>query len=182
MMAQPDVMTPAYLQFQQELHASPERYGDKGDKWAPAVADLVTRFRASSVLDYGCGAGALVRALRPIIDRPVRLAEFDPAIPGKDAWPAPADLVTCCDVLEHVEPEYLSWTLGYLRQVATTAIFAVVSTRPAQRMLSDGRNAHLIIESAAWWMDTLKSAGFHIEPGPKSPHPKPSRELSVVLT
>lgn len=182
MIAPCEVMSEAYLDLQKELHARPEGYGDKGDKWAPAVADLARRFGARSVLDYGCGAGALARALSPLLGDGVHVAEFDPAVPGKDGWPAVADLVVCCDVLEHVESAYLSSTMTYLFTLSRMGIFAVVSTRPAQRTLADGRNAHLIIESDAWWLETFRAAGFFVSRGPLSPHPKPSRELSVVLT
>jgi len=176
------IISPSYLELQKELHARPEGYGDKGDKWAPAVADLVTRFGAKSVLDFGCGQGALARALCPVVDPSVRISEYDPAIAGKDEWPGSADVVVVTDVLEHVEPNWLFSTLRSLFHLARLATFAVVSTRPAQRILADGRNAHLIIESDEWWLDMFRSAGFVISPGPKSPHPKPARELSVVLT
>lgn len=176
------LVSDAYLELQRELHARPEGYGDKGDKWAPAVAALVSRFDAKSVLDYGCGAGALTRALAPLVDSDVRLSEYDPAIPGKDDRPDFCDLVVCSDVLEHVEPECLPFVLGHLRLLARHAVFAVVSTRPAERIMRDGRNAHLIIEPDEWWMNRFTLAGFCVEPGPKSPLPKPSRELSVILT
>lgn len=176
------IISPSYLELQKELHARPEGYGDKGDKWAPAVADLVTRFAAQSVLDFGCGRGTLAQALRPLVADSVRISEYDPSIPGKDEWPGSADLVVATDVLEHIEPDWLLSTLRSLSYLARRATFAVVSTRPAQKILADGRNAHLIIESDEWWWMTLASVGWFVEPGPKSPHPKPSRELSVVLS
>lgn len=176
------VISPAYLELQKEMHGRPEGYGDKGDRWAPAVADLVSRFGATSVLDYGCGAGALMRALRPLVGAAVRLSEYDPAITGKDEWPSPADLIVVTDVLEHVEPDRLSFALYCIHTLARRATFAVVSTRTASRTMADGRNAHLIVQPEEWWLESLEEAGFKVEPGPKSPHPKPSRELSVVLT
>lgn len=176
------LMTPSYRELQRELHARPEGYGDKGDKWAPAVAALVRRFGATSILDYGAGKGALVRALQPLVDNAVALFEYDPAMLGKDERPSAADLVTCCDVLEHVEPVCLPFVLGNIRRLALKAVFAVISTRTAERTLRDGRNAHLIVRPDEWWIAVLKDALFHVEPGPKSPLPKPSRELSVILT
>lgn len=175
-------MTPSYRELQRELHTRPDGYGDKGDKWAPAVAALVRRFGATSVLDYGCGRGALVRDLRSIVAGDIRLSEYDPAISGKDAAPDMADLVCVTDVLEHIEPLCLPAVLGHLRILARTAVFAVISTRSAERVLRDGRNAHLIIRPDAWWEAALTVAGFRVESGPKSPLAKPSRELSVVLT
>lgn len=176
-----DVISPRYRALQLELHARPEGYGDRGDRWAPAVAGLIARFQASSVLDYGCGQGALIAALGPMVDG-VRFAEYDPAVPGKDTWPDFADLVVVTDVLEHVEPTHLTGVLTHLKTLRRRAVFAVVSTREAARTLADGRNAHLIVQSAAWWLQTFIAAGFQTLPGPPSTHQKPVRELSVILT
>lgn len=172
----------AYLKTQIALHADPRGYGGKGDKWAPAVADLVRRYGAWSVLDYGCGEGALVRALRERVDPRVRLAEYDPAIAGKNDAPSFADLVVCTDVLEHIEPDRLGCVLEHLDVLARKAVFAVIATRASNKTLLDGRNAHLTIESSNWWYDRLEQHGFHVEHGPASPLKKPSREAVFLLT
>lgn len=182
-MIQPrDLISPDYLATQLALHADPRGYGGKGDKWAPAVWQLVSDLSATSVLDYGCGEGALVRALWQ--DKPawLSLREYDPAMPGKDDLPLFADLVVCTDVLEHVEAEKLDAVLQHLKLLARKATFVVIATRPSHKTLLDGRNAHLILESADWWQGRLAQAGFTVAPGPISPHRKPSRELSAVLT
>ncbi len=178
-----DVITKAYRALQAELHARPKGYGGKGDKWAPAVSDLVGRFQATSVLDYGCGQGALKKALQTLCDPRVHIREYDPAITGKSGWPPDfADLVVCTDVLEHAEPERLDAILAHLKILARKAVFAVIATRPSNKTMADGRNAHLIVEQAEWWIARLEAAGFTVEPGPASPLKKPSRELVVLLT
>jgi hypothetical protein len=182
MIAPRDVISLPYKALQVELHSRPNGYGGKGNKWAPSVSGLIDRFHATSVLDYGCGEGTLMRDLRPMCDARIRLAEYDPGVPSKDAMPGFADLVVCTDVLEHVEPDLLDGVLVHLRLLARKAIFAVIATRPSGKTMADGRNAHLIVEQAPWWTDRLMSAGFVVEPGPSSPLDKPSRELSVVLT
>jgi len=171
----------AYVDMQKELHARPRGYGGKGDKWAPAVAALVAEHGFTSVLDYGCGQGRLALALRSLTPSVVRIDEYDPAIPGKDGHPHFADLVVCTDVLEHVEPDRLSNVLAHLQTLARKAVFVVIATRPSNKTLPDGRNAHLIIEPDAWWYEAVVSAGFTVEPGPKSPLKKPSREWVAVL-
>lgn len=133
-----------YRQLNKDLHAGGS-YGQRGDRWAEAVQVLLDRYQPSTILDYGCGAGALGRAL----NRPI--GEYDPAIEGKDGPPAPADMVVCTDVLEHIEPECLDDVLDDLRSVTRKQLFAVISTRPAAKKLVDGRNAHLIIEPWPWW-------------------------------
>jgi hypothetical protein len=125
-------------------------YGRRGDKWAQRVTELIERFGPATALDYGCGQGALGRA----IDFPI--AEYDPAIPGKDCLPEPADLVICTDVIEHVEPELLLNVLDHLQLLTRHVLFAVVSTRAAKKELEDGRNAHLIVEGSDFWKPLLE--------------------------
>ncbi len=172
-----DLISPAYRDEQRFLHARPRGYGGKGDKWAPAVADLVRQFDASSVLDYGCGQGSLKTALRGLVSSVVRIDEYDPAVSGKDAAPEFADLVVCTDVLEHVEPPKLSTVLKHLDVLARKAIFLVVATRPSNKTLRDGRNAHLMVESPDWWGERLRAEGWELTVGPPSPLKKPSREF-----
>ena len=81
--------------------------------------------------------------------------DYDPAIPGKDAPPGPADLVVCTDVLEHVEPEHLDAVLDDLQRLAKKSLFLLIATRPASKALPDGRNAHLTIEPPKWWIPKL---------------------------
>ena len=139
-----------YRRLNRALHAEGS-YGRKGDKWTARVEQLIDRFRPVDILDYGCGQGALGRALgRPI-------GEYDPAVQGKDAPPQPADLVVCTDVLEHVEPACLDTVLDDLQRLTRVCLFAVVSTRPAVKVLADGRNAHLIVEPWSFWEDRLSS-------------------------
>ena len=149
------LISEAYRQLNRDLHDAGS-YGRKGDKWADHVRDLIERFQPTSILDYGCGQGALGRAL----GQPIK--EYDPAIPGKDGAPDPADLVVCTDVLEHVEPEHLEDVLRHLESLTRVCLFAVISTRPAQKFLADGRNAHLIVEDWAFWEQRL-SREFAVE-------------------
>lgn len=152
-----------YAAQQRELHARPNGYGGKGAKWAPAVVAIAQRLDCTSILDYGCGQGGLVTTLRGTAPSVIRLDEYDPAIPGKDGMPSFADLVTCTDVLEHIEPDRLTTVLGHLSMLARKAVFFVVALDPANKTLSDGRNAHLILESPTWWEARIAAAGFRIE-------------------
>lgn len=157
-----------YRELNKDLHAQ-GMYGRKGDKWAAKVARLIERFQPRSILDYGCGQGALGRALG------LPIAEYDPAIQGKDQEPEPADLVICTDVLEHIEPDCLDAVLDHLRDLTNAVLFAVVSTRPAKKFLSDGRNAHLIVEPWTFWHEKLSS---RFEVGETIVHHK---EVEVLL-
>jgi hypothetical protein len=172
------LISAGYLADQVWLHRQPRGYGGKGAKWAAAVGRLAAESACGSILDYGCGEGSLGTALRAA-PLGLEVREYDPAMPGKDQLPAPADLVVCTDVLEHVEPAKLDAVLEHLAGLTRICCLAVIATRPASKVLKDGRNAHLTVESAAWWTARLDSY-FRLEPGPGNPHPKPAREVSLV--
>lgn len=155
-----DLISPSYLATQEALHATPRGYGAKGAKWCETVVRLAEYLGATSILDYGCGQGSLGRALRSVKPPAWRVDEYDPAIPSKRGLPMFADLVVCTDVLEHIEPDRLDAVLAHLRLLARKAAFLVINLRPANKTLTDGRNAHLIQESPEWWADRLRRAGF----------------------
>lgn len=146
-----ELISKAYLTLQRQMHADPRGYGQKGDKWADQVAGLVRRW-PGDVLDYGCGQGSLGRALA---ERGVAVAEYDPAVKGKSAAPAPADLVVCTDVLEHVEPDRIEAVLDHLKALTRGVLFAVIATTEAGKTLPDGRNAHILIRDEDWWTEKL---------------------------
>lgn len=159
MISTDDLITPAYLETQRVLHASPQGYGGKGKKWAATVRALAMANGCGSMLDYGCGQGSLAVALE---GSGLACRDYDPAIPGKDGRPSFADLVVCTDVLEHVERDSLSAVLAHIRALARKAVLLVVALDPSNKTLTDGRNAHLILESADWWAAQVSHAGFGI--------------------
>lgn len=142
------LISDTYRDLNKDLHAG-GKYGLHGDKWVQPVERLISRFNPKTILDYGCGQGALGRSLS------FPVSEYDPAIEGKDSLPGAADLVICTDVLEHIEPELIDDVLSHVRSITNMALFAVIATRPAQKILSDGRNAHLIVENWKWWKSKI---------------------------
>ncbi len=176
-----DLISPAYRETQIELHARPRGYGGKGEKWSAAVAACAFVREVKTILDYGCGQGSLNHALSTT-RKLYSFSEYDPAVLGKDGLPAPADLVVCTDVLEHVEPDKLGAVLLHLRGLTNVALFVVIAVRPSNKTLSDGRNAHLILEPADWWLRQLQSAGFVLEPDePKSYESRPDHSFVGVF-
>lgn len=149
-----------YCESQRIMHKRPEGYGGSGQKSAAEVESFAKDVGAEGLLDYGCGQGTLKRALQNRGFQPW-ITEYDPAIKGKDGVPKPADLVTCTDVLEHIEPDKLTAVLSHLFTLARKAAFLLVATRPANKKLPDGRNAHLILEPPEWWLAKIQAAGFH---------------------
>jgi hypothetical protein len=142
-----------YREQNRQLHESREDYGISGAKWAPFVLHAIEADGGyASILDFGSGKGTLAIALA---EKGHAVAEFDPAIPGKDMPPEPAELVVCGDVLEHVEPECLDAVLTELKRLTKRKLIAVIDMVPADKTLPDGRNAHLIVEDAKWWGERL---------------------------
>jgi hypothetical protein len=138
-----------YRQLNAQLHKEREDYGIGGHKYARQVQDLARQTGANSILDYGCGKRTLERALG------FEIENYDPAIPGCEAPPAPADLVVCTDVLEHIEPECLGAVLNDLQRVTREILVLTVATRPAKKFLADGSNAHKIVQPARWWLSQI---------------------------
>ncbi len=145
----PMTISQAYTELNRTLHEENHDYGGHGDRYAKVVNKLVSNKKVRSVLDYGCGKGALAAAL----DFPVW--EYDPCVPGKEAAPRPAEFVVCTDVLEHIEPELLSATLEDIKRVTLNTVFFAIHTGPSGKTLGDGRNTHLIQENLDWWKAKL---------------------------
>lgn len=148
------VITEAYKQEQALLH-SRGNYGTTGRSYGPLIGALVARLSATSLLDYGCGSRrSLLETLR--LPDGVVYEGYDPAVPDYSDEPIPAELVCCVDVLEHIEPHLLGNVLKHLASLCDPYGFFTIHTGPAQKTLSDGRNAHLIQQPVGWWLPHLQ--------------------------
>ena len=118
------------------------------------VADIMRGIGAQTLSDYGAGKQKLLEALREIGAAPKEYFAYDPVFP--EYGPArSADLVCCIDVLEHIEIEYLDSVLDHLKNLINNFGFFAIHTKPAQKVLSDGRNAHLIQAPPSWWLQRI---------------------------
>lgn len=160
----PIVISPAYRELNRQLHKENLAYGVGGGKHVDTVRKLIAATGAQSVLDYGCGKGLLAQALS------FPIWEYDPAIPGKDESPKPADLVVCTDVLEHIEPECIMAVLQDLKRVVKNIGYFTIHMGPAKKTLPDGRNTHILQRDKQWWKNRLKAfftVGTMKEVGPE---------------
>jgi len=106
------------------------------------------------LLDYGCGKSCnLAKHLKP--DHKLTYQAYDPGVPRFSKPPLPAQFVACIDVLEHIEPDCIEAVLDDLCRLTEGAAFLSIDTAPAQKVLSDGRNAHLIQQDLRWWLPRL---------------------------
>jgi hypothetical protein len=145
------MLSPGYRTLLIEMHQS-TLWGDRGNRY---LGDILPFFDGGSVLDYGAGHGSLQKEflkVHPGAD----MRSYDPAMPGIDARPAPADLVVSTDVLEHIEPEHLDAVLAHIFSLARRRVYLRWGLTPAKRSLPDGRNAHLIVQPAKWWFQRIK--------------------------
>ena len=150
------LITEEYRKEQEKLHAK-GNYGVTAGKYAPMVAEMITRLEVAHLLDYGCGSNvSLGKGLKDIgFEADFTYQCYDPGVPEYSGEPAPADLVVCCDVLEHIEPTLLEDVLDNLADLTEVAGFFSIHTGPAGKFLSDGRNAHLIQKPYQWWLPKI---------------------------
>jgi uncharacterized Rossmann fold enzyme/SAM-dependent methyltransferase len=159
--SKPPIISEIHLKRNADLHKENPEYGIGGAKHADTVIKIAEKMvteqnKFVSILDFGCGKGALAAAL------PFPIWEYDPAIPGKDTDPRAADLVVCTDVLEHIEPELLDNVLKELKRVTKSIGYFVISIRKASKNYFDGTNAHFIVKDKKWW-NTELSKVFKVE-------------------
>jgi hypothetical protein len=152
-MASRPTISADYRAQQQKLHKNAD-YGIASVTYAPIVKSILDATGARSISDYGAGKQNLKRALQDLGKVDFEYFPYDPAFP-EYGEPRPADLVCCIDVLEHIEPDYLAAVLLDLRSIVRGAGFFSIATGPAMKVLSDGRNAHLLQKPSSWWLPRL---------------------------
>jgi hypothetical protein len=151
-----------YRQVLKQTHKeSPFKWGQTGMRlWVPYFTEVMKEKKLTKVLDYGAGWGGVKDTLSK--SHPdIEVLEYEPSRPDVAASPEPCEFVICHDVLEHIEPEYLDNVIMDLKRVTKGWGHFSVCTRPAIKILSDGRNAHLIVEDFEWWLMKL-APHFHI--------------------
>ena len=150
------LITDEYRKQQEVMHENPN-YGMASVTFAPIVAQIIEKLEITDLLDYGCGKMRLFEALNGTVKHPMRLQAYDPAIERLSGKPIPSPMVTCIDVLEHIEPDCLDAVLDDLQSLTEFVGFFSVNCMPAKKTLPDGRNAHLIQEPPDWWIPKFMS-------------------------
>lgn len=164
-----ELVSEEYRNALEHEHAN-TKWGVAGQHYCDHIAELYRLMRCESLLDYGSGQGRTVRKLVTEFGIPQEsIVEYEPGIPEKSSVPSsPADLVICTDVLEHVEPELIDDVLSHLLGLIGKVGFITIGLTKANRVLSDGRNAHLIVEKPKWWREKIEQ---HVEIVSAKKHP-----------
>ena len=151
-----------YIHQNSIVHQKSKGYGNSANRFAKDIGDVLKHFHTVSFLDYGCGKESLIRCLSrdfPHIVQRSKYGAYDPAIPHRSVKPEEQyEMVVSTDVLEHIEPEYLSAVLEEIKGYAKKGVYLNICMRPSGDILPDGRNAHLIVKDASWWRETLSKA------------------------
>lgn len=150
------LITDQYKKLNEDLHETNVHYGTCGHLYHEEITDLARNLQTQDILDYGCGKSTLAMHI------PFKIKQYDPAILKYSLPPEPADIVVCTDVLEHIEPDCLEDVLLHISALTKKLAYFVISTVEAKKILSDGRNAHLIVEDARFWLNKLWAAGFTV--------------------
>lgn len=143
----------SYARELKELHKG-KTFGAK--KHIPDdVKACIEKYQIKSILDFGCGKGFVLEELKKEYPS-LQVYGYDPAKEEYSILPDSVDMIISTDVLEHIEPELLNQTLGELLLRCNKIMYHLIACHPAKKILSDGRNAHLIIEDSAWWKRTIE--------------------------
>jgi SAM-dependent methyltransferase len=155
-----------------------------GEHYSEMFMEITGAKPGESVIDLGCGTGRGGQALEeqgliptyldlknynnlePFIDQPL----WEP-IEGH--W----DYGLCCDVMEHLPPEYTMLAIKNMLDACEGLFLSVCFQDEAFGALV-GEPLHLTVMPFVWWRDNLREMGNLIEARDLSP-PSKERQLKV---
>ena len=146
-----------------ELHQQDQNFGNRADgagvatNLPKALSRLHQLGLCNSVLDYGTGKGLLVNRLRHELSSSVQCQGFDPSVDEWSSTPSSADVVTCLDVLEHIELRDINDFLNNINSLTNVMFFACIDHQLAVKTLSDRRNAHILLAPPDWWVSKFRT-------------------------
>ena len=149
-----ETISKEYLEQNVQLHK--KGFGGGGYKNLPVLLPILKGYQVESLLDYGAGQRTLTAQLKNLIlegeIHDFFLEDYDPAIPDISEYPeGQFHIVTCTDVLEHIEAEYIDNVLQNIFNLSHQLAFLVIHCLPANKILPDGRNAHISQHQPEWW-------------------------------
>lgn len=160
-----------YIEESKKLHQTSKGYGSAKAyqessfyKSRLGIAEAIehinsrNKFKIDSVLDYGTGKGGLVTSLSQTLGPKINIQGYDPSMPQFATKPNQKfKLITCIDVLEHIDRNSITQILNDIKSLNQGIFFYVIDLIPAQKSLSDGRNAHIMLAPPDWWSQQLSS-------------------------
>ena len=169
-----------YIQQLKKIHANPKKKSSFGGK-LKELGDFekyLTGWNPTTLLDYGCGKGAILSHLKTTYPQ-VNMEGYDPAVLMFSTVPTKKfECVFSNDVLEHIEPEFIDNVLEHIRSLGSKYIWLRIDTKPARKTLPDGRNAHLIQETPDWW---IKKVSTIISPNIVYKHANEIQRIDIAI-
>jgi SAM-dependent methyltransferase len=139
--------------------------GDRNTFYVELWAWLVKRYNINSVFDVGCGEGHAMRefealgcissgidGLQENVDVCGSLAIVHDLTDSPFILPQPVDLIWCCELVEHVDEQYVGNVIKTLAQGTYVAMTHAVPTQ-------DGYH-HVNCKDDQYWISALCSAGY----------------------
>lgn len=169
-------MANAQIEQYKQLHATNSGYGASSAKFIDEISVIINYLRPRTVLDFGCGKGALLAELERHYPH-IRFYGYDPAVPGREHIPVNrVDLVINTDVLEHIPEKELPAVTTRIAELSDKVYFNLHHAL-AKTILPNGDNAHCTVKPAAWYHSLMESKFPHLTalPGRRD-------YLSVLLT
>jgi hypothetical protein len=137
---------------------------------AGAIQMVLGSTGSKTLLDYGCGKaegyenfpiqlpdGSQVNGFGQMWGNP-EITLYDPGYEKYSALPTGKfDCVICTDVLEHIPAEDLDWVIEEIFGFSQKVIFCTVALYPAKKVLPNGDNAHITLESPGWWLNKFEA-------------------------
>ena len=157
-----DLISDKQLDLNRSLHKNNSNFGNRpsGSGLAAKLPFGLIRMNelgiCNSVLDYGTGKGLLVDNLKSDLPKSINVSGYDPAV---DKWSnkpkSTFDILTCLDVLEHVELNKVQAVLHDINELTKYFCFITIDLQPAVKTLKDGRNAHIMLAPHDWWLTRI---------------------------
>ena len=157
-----EVISKQQRQLNAALHQHNNTFGNRADAagLASKLPEALSRMHelgiCTSMLDYGTGKGKLVQRLRAELPPTISVQGYDPAVAEFVQRPSePVDILTCLDVLEHIEMASIDAVLREIHALTRQFCYLVIDLQPAVKTLADGRNAHILLAPPEWWTTRL---------------------------
>ena len=122
------------------------------------------RYNIITALDYGCGQQTLAAAVPEL-----KWSGYDPGIVAVSEKPSGRfDLVTCTDVMEHIEREYVEEVLQEICDYAKVLAFIEVACTAAHNKFASGprmgQDVHITQRPPEWWQEKVEAlTGTHLQ-------------------
>lgn len=148
-----------YIEQYKIMHQEEERYpGESLRQHAKSISDLINKYDAKTLLDYGCGKGFQYTQehVHKTFFNGIMPSLYDPGVPSHDVIPeGKFDGVISTDVMEHI-PEYeLDEVFKQIYSKADKFVYLGICTIPAVARLPNGENAHCTVKPIEWWVEKI---------------------------